>query len=254
MEKINKILVVIPARLGSKRLPGKPLINVNGKPLIQYVYEGCLKSKLADKVIVATDSQEIVDCVNGFNGEVMLTSFEHKTGSDRVAEVAEKMLDYSIIAVIQGDSPLVNGELVDLLVKPLIENSEIQMTALKSKITNNEELENPNIVKVVTNKDNFALYYSRFPIPYDRENLGAVHYKNKGVYGFKRDFLLQYVKIPQQQLEKSEFLEQLRALENGIKIYVQETDIETFDVNVPEDVEVVEKKLMERELEINGER
>jgi len=244
--KKNKVLVVIPARVGSTRLPGKPLIKINGKPLIQYAYEGCLQSKLADKVIVASDSDEILECVKGFGGEAIMTSPDHKTGSDRVAEVAEKMPEYNIVVNVQGDNPFVNGELVDTLAKPLIEDSKIEMTSLKSRITNKGELINPSVSKVVTDKNNFALYYSRSVIPHSRDNMNTTCYKNKGMYGFKRDFLLKYVKLPQGDLEKAESLEQLRALENGIKIYVAETNIETFDVNVPEDVEVVEEELKKR--------
>ena len=244
----NKILIVIPARMKSKRLPNKPLIKLNGKHLIQWTYEACLTSKLADKLIIATDSQEIKDCVEDFGGEAILTSIEHKTGSDRVAEVAEKSPEYNIVINVQGDNPLITGRMIDSLIECLIKNPEIQMAALKSKITKKEDLTNPSIIKVVTDKNNFALYYSRAVIPYNRDEQKIDYYRNEGVYGFRRDFLLKYVKMPQGELEKAESLEQLRALEQGYRIYVVETDTETFDVNVQEDIKIVEEKLKERML------
>jgi len=244
--KKNKVLIVIPSRIGSTRLPGKPLIEINGKPLIQYVYEGALQSKLANKLVVATDSKKILKCVQGFGGEAILTSPKHKTGSDRVAEVVKKMPEYNIIINVQGDMPFVNGKLVDILIKPLIEKKDVQMAALKSKIKNKNDLLNPSITKVVTDRNNFALYYTRTVIPYNMSNSNIIYYKNKGIYGFKRDFLLKYVRLPQGNLEKAESLEQLRSLEYGHKIYVVETDIETFDVNVPEDVGIIEKEIKKR--------
>ena len=245
-KKKKKILAVIPSRIGSTRLPRKPLLEVCGKPLVQHVYEGTLQSKLVTKLVVATDSEEIAKCVQQFGGEAILTSKNHKTGSDRVAEVAEKMSEYNIVVNVQGDVPLVNGEMVDALIKPLIENDEIQMTALKSKITKREDLTNSSIIKVITDKDNFALYFSRSVIPYNKDNPDIPYYKNKGLYGFKRDFLLKYTRMPQSTLEKAESLEQLRALENGVKIYVVETGVETFEINTPEDVKIVGKELIKR--------
>ncbi len=244
---MSKVLVVIPARLASKRLPGKVLIKINGKPLIQWVYEGASQSKLADKVIVATDSHEVLDCVREFGGEFILASSEHETGSERVAEVAKKMPDFDIIINVQGDNPFVQGEMIDVLARSLIENSGIQMVALKSRIRSKEELEDPSVIKVITDKKNFAIAYSRSIIPYNRDNSNVVYYRNKGIYGFKRDFLLKFVKLPQGPLEMVESLEQLRALEHGYKIYVAETDIETFEVNVPKDVQIVKEKLKERD-------
>ncbi len=250
IRKINKVLVVIPARLIAKRLPRKLLINLLEKPLIQWVYEGCLQSKLTDKIIIATDSEEILNCARNFGAEVMMTNPEHKTGSDRVAEVAEKMPEYDIVINVQGDNPFVTGELVDSLIKPLIEK-DIYMAALKSRIKSRTELENPSIVKVMTDKNNFAITYSRAVIPhyYNFDNLNVNYYRNKGLYGFKRDFLLKYVGLSRSPLEQAESLEQMRAIEHGYKIYVVETDIETFEINVPEDVKVVEEKLRERENE-----
>jgi 3-deoxy-manno-octulosonate cytidylyltransferase (CMP-KDO synthetase) len=197
------VLAVIPARLYSTRLPRKALIKIDGKPLIQHVYEGVQQSKLVTKLIVATDSGEISDCVHSFNGEVMMTSTDHKTGTDRVAEVSRKFPDFPIVINIQGDILYANGQFVDDLIKPLIENNEIKMSALKSQIT--------------------------------------VFYKNMGVYGFRRDFLLEHTLKPQTILEKAESLEQLRALENGVKIYVTETYVRTIDINTPKDLEKVDE-------------
>lgn len=229
------ILVVIPSRLASTRLFKKPLLEIHGKPLIQHAYEGAKQSKLATKLIVATDSEEIMRCVENFGGEAMMTSSEHKTGSDRVSEVAEKMPEYPVVINVQGDVMALTGEMVDALVRPLIEYEDIQMSALKAKITNKNELFDPAVIKVVTDKHNIALYYSRLPIPYNRDGIDTVYYRNKGVYGFKRDFLLQYNKMMQTNAEKAESLEQLRALEHGVKVYVTEVNTETFDINTEDD-------------------
>ena len=245
-EKVKKVLTVIPSRLRSTRLPRKPLLKLNGKPMIQHVYEGALQSKLTDKLIIATDSKEIANCIKRFGGKFMLTSKKHKTGTDRVAEAAKKFPSHEIVLNIQGDSPLVTGQIVDAIAKPLIKNPALQMTTLKSKIIDKQDLKNPSIVKLVTDKNNFALYFSRSPIPYNIKNRKVIYYRHRGLYGFRRSFLLKYTKMPQSFLEKAESLEQLRVLENGIKIFTIETNVEAVDVNVREDIKIAENLLKGR--------
>ncbi|MBF0195249.1 MAG: 3-deoxy-manno-octulosonate cytidylyltransferase [Magnetococcales bacterium] len=240
-----KVLTVIPCRMNASRLPGKPLLNILGKPLIQHVYEGVKSAKKVDKFIVATDSQEILNCVAGFGGEAIITSAKHNTGTERVAEVAAKFSGYEIVLNVQGDEPLVTGEMLDQLATPLINNPKIHMTALKGRLTNIEDINDPSIVKVVTNSQNIALYYSRLPIPYPRHKTDC-YYRNKGIYGFRRSFLLEFPNLPCGPLELAESLEQLRALENGKQIYVSQTDVITHGVNTPADVPVVEKALREK--------
>ncbi|MBF0358477.1 MAG: 3-deoxy-manno-octulosonate cytidylyltransferase [Magnetococcales bacterium] len=242
-----KILGVIPCRMNASRLPGKPLLKLLGRPLIQHVYEGVQTSKKIDQFIVATDSQNIIDCVRSFGGQAVLTSSSHNTGTERVAEVAEKLAEYDIILNIQGDEPLVTGEMVDQLATPLVENPGIHMTALKGRITNQEELHDPSIIKVVTDKNDCAIYFSRHPIPYPR-NRTDHYYRNKGVYGFRRSFILEFKDLPRGPLELAESLEQLRAIEYGKQIFVSETKTETHGVNTPEDIPIVEKALRSKQL------
>jgi len=231
-----KVLTVIPSRIGSTRLLRKPLIKIADKTLIHWVWGGVSKSKLSDKIIVATDSEEIKKEVESFGGEAMMTSPNHQTGSDRVAEVAEKMPEYEIIINVQGDNILKGGTMIDDLISSLTNNPEIQMAVLKSEIKDKKELKDPSVSKIITDKNNFALYFSRYPIPYNRDNLNIKYYKNKGIYGFRRETLLKYAQLPQGELEKAESLEQLRALENGIKIYGLETKEETFEINLAKDI------------------
>ncbi|MBF0444890.1 MAG: 3-deoxy-manno-octulosonate cytidylyltransferase [Magnetococcales bacterium] len=240
-----KVLTVIPCRMNASRLPGKPLLKLLGKPLIQHVYEGVLAAKKVDRFIVATDSHEIMECVAGFGGEAILTSTKHNTGTERVAEVAQQFAEYDVVLNVQGDEPLVTGGMLDQLATPLIENPQIHMTALKGKLTKIEEINDPSIVKVVTNSQNIALYYSRLPIPYPRHKTDC-YYRNKGIYGFRRSFLLEFPTLPCGPLELAESLEQLRALENGKQIFVSQTDVITHGVNTPDDIPIVEKALRER--------
>ncbi|MBF0382298.1 MAG: 3-deoxy-manno-octulosonate cytidylyltransferase [Magnetococcales bacterium] len=240
-----KVLTVIPCRMGATRLPGKPLLKILGKPLIQHVYEGVLGATKVDRFIVATDSQEIMDCVVGFGGEAMLTSIKHTTGTERVAEVAQHFPGFDVVLNVQGDEPLVTGAMLDQLAAPLLQNPKIHMTALKGRLTDIDDIKNPSIVKVVTNSQNLALYYSRHPIPYPRHETDC-YYRNKGVFGFRRSFLLDFPTLPRGPLELAESLEQLRALENGKQIFVAETDVYTHGINTPEDIPVVEKALSEK--------
>ncbi|MFH1421760.1 MAG: 3-deoxy-manno-octulosonate cytidylyltransferase [Planctomycetota bacterium] len=215
-------VVIIPARYASTRLPGKPLLSETGKYLIQHVYEQARKSEKVSEVIVATDDDRIVKAVKSFGGRVELTSTNHHTGTDRIAEVSAK-IDSQIIINIQGDEPEIEPASIDLLIDALSASpAEIPVATLAARISDYSMLENPNIVKVVTDLQNNALYFSRSEIPYERtyienENYFLVHI---GIYAYKRDFLMKFVKWAETPLEKIEKLEQLRILEHSCKIKV----------------------------------
>lgn len=236
-----KVLAVIPARYGSERLRGKPLLKLCGKPMIQHVYERTIKAKNIDEVIVATDDKRILDTVLNFNGKAIMTSTEHKTGTDRIAEVALKS-DADIIINVQGDEPLIDPKLLESVVKPLLENKNIIMSTCIRKIDDPLDIENPNIVKVIKDKLGFAIYFSRSPIPFNRSK-DAEFFRHIGIYVFKKDFLIKFSKMEQTKAEKAEKLEQLRVIENGYKIKVIETKYKSLDINVAEDVAAVEQVL-----------
>lgn len=234
------IYVVIPARYESTRFPGKPLAQIAGKTMIQRVYEQAKKSTLVDKVIVATDDNKIFDHVSSFGGEVVLTSSEHQSGTDRIAEVIQKEDNADIIINVQGDEPIIPPEAIDLIAQPLLKEPEVQMSTLIRKCQSEEDFHNPNIVKAVIDKNNFALYFSRSCIPYIRNKDRISHYLHIGLYAYRRETLLQLCKIPPANLEQCEGLEQLRALYNGIKIKALITDYQPVSVDIPEDVAKVE--------------
>ncbi len=259
-----RIVAIIPARYASIRFPGKPIADLLGKPLIQWVYENAQKSPLLDDVIVATDSPLIYKVVNSFGGKVVITAESHKTGTDRIAEVAQQ-LSADIIVNIQGDEPLMRPEMIEEATSPFIKGQgargkrqEIEVTTLKKRITDLQELENPNVVKVVTDKKRFALYFSRASIPYVREKghgswvMGQeknVHYKHIGLYVYRKDFLLRFARMDPTPLEEVEKLEQLRMLENGTRPLVVETEYDSIGVDTPEDLEKV-KKILSKEKEL----
>jgi 3-deoxy-manno-octulosonate cytidylyltransferase (CMP-KDO synthetase) len=248
----SKIIGLIPARLGSKRLSGKPLIKVFGKPLIQNVYESAAKSKHLDRLMVVTDSSRVSDLVFAFGGEAYVSLRNHPTGTDRVAEVARN-LNYDLVINIQCDLPYFPPSLVDLLVSSMLKEKSVLMGTLATRINDPLKLKNPNVVKVVLDKRGFALYFSRHPIPYIRDwGLGAgdwklnlkkvPFYEHIGIYGFRKDFLMKFSSLKQTPLEKLERLEQLRALENGYKIKVYLTQYKPVILDVPADL----KKLRRR--------
>jgi len=249
----TKILAVIPARYASTRFEGKPLADILGKPMIQYVYEGVRRSKLIDEVIVATDDQRILEAVKAFGGKAIMTSPSHVTGTDRVAEVARK-LKSEIIVNVQGDEPLINGTFIDKAIRPLLTDDNLQMSTLMTRIEGVRDWLNPHIVKVVVDQKNFALYFSRSPIPFPRDlQIGRLEsnpfgtnrplpkrvFKHIGVYVFRRKFLLLFSKMKVTPLEKLEKLEQLRALENGYRIKVTSVKYEPLSVDTPEDLQKV---------------
>jgi 3-deoxy-manno-octulosonate cytidylyltransferase (CMP-KDO synthetase) len=243
-------LGVIPSRFASSRFPGKPLIKIGGISIIQRVYEQALKAKSLSKVLVATDDQRIFDHVQSFGGEVMMTHSNHRTGTDRCAEVALCFQDMEAILNIQGDEPFIDPEQIDSLVAYLKNNKEINIATLARKILDTKQLFNPNDVKVVFSNTKTALYFSRNPIPYlrdvekDQWVLKNNYFKHLGIYAFRRNTLLELTKLPQSTLEKMESLEQLRWLENAYDIGIQITDKASLSVDSPTDIERIEKTIL----------
>ncbi|TFG36034.1 MAG: 3-deoxy-manno-octulosonate cytidylyltransferase [Nitrospirales bacterium] len=237
-------IVIIPARYESSRFPGKPLYSLKGKPLIQHVFENAKRSTLAADVIVATDSETIFEKVFAFGGKAVMTDQKHPSGTDRIAEVAASM-KYDIIVNVQGDEPLIRPEMIDDVIA-LLSDQRASIGTLVKKIENAEEINDPNVVKAVFDREGFALYFSRAPIPSHARH-SEIHtpcyYKHIGMYSYRRDTLLSLAAMQPTALEKTEKLEQLRALENGIRIKVKETFFETYGVDTPEDLERVEKWL-----------
>jgi 3-deoxy-manno-octulosonate cytidylyltransferase (CMP-KDO synthetase) len=238
-----KIFAFIPARYHSTRFPGKPLALIAGKPMIQHVYERAVLCPELSQIYVATDDERISDCVSGFGGKVVMTKKVHQSGTDRISEAALKtgLGKQDIIVNIQGDQPLFDPSVITLLVKPLVEDESIHMSTLKWKITEDSHVRNPNHVKVVTDNQGLAIYFSRCPIPYFRDTGSGTYYKHLGFYGYRMEFLTRFTRLSQGKLESAEKLEQLRALEHGFKIKVMETPFNSIEVDVPEDVETVEK-------------
>lgn len=239
-----KVWGIIPARYGSSRLPGKILSEIAGKPMIQWVYERARQSLCLNRLIVATDDDRIFACVNGFGGEALQTSPAHPSGTDRVAEAAQKLKvkDGDLIVNIQGDQPLFEPAMIDEVVRPFREDPTLFMGALVYPIQNAEELASPSVVKVVMDRKGWALYFSRSPMPYVMAPDGRVRYfKHIGPYAYRKSFLIQFTQMERGELEKAESLEQLRALENGYRIRVVETRYDSQEVDTPEDLEKVRR-------------
>ena len=238
----SRIVGVIPARYGSSRFEGKVLADIAGKPMIQWVYERASQSKTLDELFVAVDDPRVQSKVEGFGGKAIMTGVHHKSGTDRIAEVVEKMAA-DIIVNIQGDQPLIDPNMIDEAVQPMIDNPEIRMSTLKRKIEK-DEFDDPGVVKVVVDERDFALYFSRSLIPYPRYDENMRVYEHVGLYVYRKDFLLEISQMPQGHLEKIESLEQLRVLEKGHKILVVETKMDKaagISVDTPEDLERVER-------------
>ena len=239
-----KVAVVIPARYASTRLPAKPLHPVAGKPLIQHVWERCAKARGIDRVIVATDDKRIAGAARGFGADVAMTSQRHRSGTDRVAEVAKNLTGFTHIINVQGDEPLVDPATITKLAATMVKGRKIQMITSASVFTATDDLANPNMVKVVLDHVGDALYFSRSPIPFVRaDGLRPLFYRHQGIYGYTTKFLLEFVKWKPGILEQAESLEQLRALENGAKIRVILAKSAAVSVDTPEDVRAVEKLL-----------
>jgi 3-deoxy-manno-octulosonate cytidylyltransferase (CMP-KDO synthetase) len=246
-----RTLGVIPARFGAHRFPGKPLAMIAGKSLVQRVYEQAVKAERLDKVIVATEDTRILEVVEAFGGDAMLTSPDCATGTDRVAEVA-RTYDCDLVLNIQGDEPLMRPEMIDQLVTGMQSDPKCVMGTLARKLESAANLDNPNVVKVALAQTGAALYFTRSRVPFVRDaKTGdasewltlAKFYKHLGIYAFRREFLLTFVQLPPSELERTEKLEQLRALENGVSIRVWITPHDSIGVDRPEDVELVEQIL-----------
>ena len=243
-----KVVVVIPARYGSTRLPGKPLVLLAGKTMIQRVYERAKLAQRADQVIVATDDERIVKAVEEFGGEVRMTRRDHRTGTERVAEVAAHV-EGDVFVNVQGDEPLLDPAAVDSALGALLEQPQASISTIATPIKVPADIMDPNVVKTVLDFDGNALYFSRAPIPWVRDTANKVqvrHLKHLGMYVFQRDALREYPTLPQGELERIEQLEQLRWMENGWKIRVAEVEHDAASVDVPEDVARVEKLLQEQ--------
>jgi 3-deoxy-manno-octulosonate cytidylyltransferase (CMP-KDO synthetase) len=240
-----EVVIVIPARFGSTRLPGKPLVSLAGRPMIQRVYERAKLASRADRVIVATDDERIVKAVESFGGAARMTRPDHRTGTERVAEVAAHEKG-DVFVNVQGDEPLLDPVAVDAAINALLEEPAAAIATVATPIKTPADIMDPNVVKTVLDFDNNGIYFSRAPIPWVRDTASKIqvrHLKHLGLYVFQRDALLEYPTLPQGELERIEQLEQLRWLENGWKIRVAEVEHDAVSVDVPEDVARVEKLL-----------
>lgn len=238
-----KTVGIIPARFASTRFPGKPLAEIGGKTVIRRVYEQASKARRLDEVLVATDDERIFRHVESFGGQVVMSRQEHQSGTDRCAEAARRLDEADIIINIQGDEPFIAPEQIDLVAEPLARRQSVQISTLARRIGREEELHNPNIVKVVFNRQQMAMYFSRSTIPYlrglppEQWLPSGVFYKHIGLYGFRREVLLDVAHLEPSTYERLESLEQLRWLEAGYGIFVNITESETIGIDTPEDLE-----------------
>ena len=236
-----KVIGIIPARYASSRFEGKALADIRGKPMVQHVYERSARAETLDRVIVATDDQRIYDAVANFDGEVVMTSPDCPTGTERVAVVAET-LDCDVVANIQGDEPLLEPAMIDQMIHPFLADAAVQVSTLKQRVDIETDYRDVNVVKVVTDLEGFALYFSRASIPGNLSN-DWLHnnpiYRHVGLYAYRRERLLEFTKWERTPYETSEGLEQLRFLENGVRIRVVETEYPSIGVDVPADLERV---------------
>ena len=238
-----KIVGIIPARFASTRLVGKPLADIGGKPMIRHTWEQAKKSKLINDIYIAVDDEKVYDIVSSFGGNAVLTDSNFESGSDRIAFVARKIPDADIIVNIQGDEPFIKGRMIDEAIEPFLFDKSVKVSTLVKKITDIKELKSPSIPKVVFDYNNYALYFSRAIIPFVRDansTMDMFHstdfYKHIGLYVYKRKTLLKFTSWEQTDLEKIEKLEQLRLIENGVKIKVVETEFESFSIDTPENL------------------
>jgi 3-deoxy-manno-octulosonate cytidylyltransferase (CMP-KDO synthetase) len=236
----TRILGVIPARFASSRFPGKALAPLAGKPILQHVYERASQARYLSKLVIATDDDRIAKAARSFGAPVQMTRPDHLSGTDRVAEAASSD-QAQVIVNIQGDEPLIDPGAIDATALALLDDPELPMATLKKRIETPSEIDNPNVVKVVSNLAGDAVYFSRCAIPFSRDGSRGeiVHFKHIGLYVYRREFLLAYSGLPVGPLEQAERLEQLRAIENGYRIRVVETEYESLGVDTPEDLERV---------------
>ncbi|MCL4549764.1 MAG: 3-deoxy-manno-octulosonate cytidylyltransferase [Bacteroidetes bacterium] len=242
------IVGIIPARFASSRLMGKPLADIGGKPMIQHTYHSAKKSKLLDKVIIAVDDDKVYRVVKDFGAEVYMTPKNCTSGSDRIALVAQQIQDAAIIVNIQGDEPFIKGKMIDQAIEPLLFDKKVSVSTLARRITNVEEMKSPSVVKVVFDYNNFALYFSRSPIPFVRDaksNLEKIQsaeiYKHIGLYVYRREALLKFTNLKPTDLEQIEKLEQLRFLENGMRVKIVYTEYDSLSVDTPKDLELARR-------------
>lgn len=248
------VIGVIPARYSSTRFEGKVLADILGKPMIQHVWERAKQAKVLDELIIACDDERVLDAARAFGAKVVFTAKGHASGTDRIIEVVNP-LEVKAVVNIQGDEPLIHPVMIEAVARTLLDDETIPMSTIMKKIDNPEDIEDPNVVKVVTDKNNFALYFSRAAIPYHAQNSeirNPVYYKHIGLYAYTKDFLFTYrnltVSSPEFSLEKVEKLEQLRVLQEGYRIKVIETKYDTVGVDTPEDLERAKEYLLKYKL------
>ena len=245
-----KVIGVIPARFESTRLPHKLLKDLCGKPLLQWSYEAAKKARLLDTLIIACDDKRIKDAAAAFNAPCVMTSLDHKSGTDRIIE-AVSTIDAKVVINIQADEPLINPLVIDHLAQEMLSDDKLMMATAKCKIANREEVNNPNVVKVVCDKNGYALYFSRHAIPYLRDkDFAPNYYKHLGIYAYTKDFLYVFKKLSGSMLETAEKLEQLRALESGYRIKVIEVDCESIGVDTQEDFNRVEAIIKKKAIKV----
>ena len=246
MKANYNVIGVIPARYESTRLKHKLTREILGKPVLQWTWEAALRARSLDKLIIACDHKVLFDLAKSFKAETVMTSSEHTCGTDRIVEAVSD-IDSRVIINIQADEPLVHPSIIESLANEMIEDEKLAMATVKKKITSDEELNDSNIVKVVTDKEGYALYFSRYSIPFERDEKETEHYKHLGIYAYTKDFLYTFKNLPCSKLEQAERLEQLRALEHGTKIKVIETQFDSRGVDTKDDIAIVEKLLKKRE-------
>jgi 3-deoxy-manno-octulosonate cytidylyltransferase (CMP-KDO synthetase) len=244
--KNKKIIGIIPARYGSKRLPGKALADIKGKPMIQWVYEKAMRSSYISRVIVATDDYRIYNAVNKFGGEAAITSKKHESGTDRIGEIARRTSWYKtpveIVVNVQGDEPFISHRDIDRAIYALLKDDTLNVATLAVRLTRKSDIKDPNVVKVAFDKDGYALYFSRYAIPFDRDGAGNVkYYKHIGVYVYRKRYLMEFIRTYPTSLELAEKLEQLRALETGEKIKVIVIEKDTLSIDTKKDLEKARK-------------
>jgi 3-deoxy-manno-octulosonate cytidylyltransferase (CMP-KDO synthetase) len=242
---MTKTVGIIPARWGSTRFPGKPLHSIAGKPLLRQVWEQCIRANALDSVIIATDDMRIAEAAFTWGAEVSLTSPHHSSGTDRIANVAAKLRGVSHVINIQGDEPLIDPKLINQLARAMRRDPKIEMITAAHPFEDPADAQSPHQVKVVLDRRQHALYFSRSAIPFLRDSTAAVKYlRHQGIYGYRRDLLLRFVRWQPAALEKAEALEQLRALENGVNIHVVVTQSGSPGVDTPDDARAIERQLL----------
>ena len=246
MQNNIDVIGVIPARYESTRLSHKLLRQVLGKPLIQWVWENASKASLLDDLIIACDDIKVKEAAESFGAKAVMTSTKHQSGTDRIAE-AVRDIDAKIVINIQADEPVMHQSTIDSLAREMVNNPTILMATVRKKIEANEDANNPNVVKLICDKNDFAIYFSRYPIPYYRDgSIEKKYYKHLGIYAYTKDFLYTFKNLPSSFLESAERLEQLRVIEAGYKIKVIETKFESIGVDTEEDLQKIESVLNER--------